>query len=379
MELTGRQLNRTTLRRQLLLQRQPLDVVDAVRRLVGLQAQQAASPYLALWNRVADFDPADLDAAFAEHRIVKASLLRITLHAVAADDRPVWHRAVLGSLRGSRLYDKRFTSTGLTSADADASLEELLGFLTVPRTNAEVDAYFAERFPEVAEQRIWWALRTYAPLIHAPGPHPWTFGPRPSYLAAPIQPVEPVEPVDEAEAMILLARRYLAAYGPATAADLASFTTLARAPATAALTALGDELVRHTGPDGKPVFDLADGELSDEDIPAPARLLGMWDNVLLAHIDRSRLIPTDYRSTVIRRNGDVLPTLLVDGQVAGVWRPVEAGVEATAFRRLPSTVWEALAAEAADLKTMLQPREPSVFSRYGHWWSSITGDEVKVL
>ena len=378
MELTGLQLNRTTLQRQLLLRREPVDMVDAVRRLVGLQAQLAASPYVALWNRVAGFEPADLDAAFAEHRIVKASLLRITLHAVAADDRPVWHRAVLGSLRGSRLHDRRFTSTGLTSADADRSLEELLGFLTVPRTNSEVDAYFAERFPQAAEQRIWWALRTYAPLIHAPGPHPWTFGPRPSYLAAPGRTDE-AEPVDADDAMISLARRYLAAYGPATAADLASFSTLARAPATAAVAALGDELVRHTDPDGKPVLDLADGELCAEDTPAPPRLLGMWDNVLLAHIDRRRLIPPEYRGTVIRRNGDVLPVLLVDGYVAGVWRPVAAGIEATAFRHLPRAVWEGLAVEAADLKAMLERREPQVFSRYGHWWRSITGDEVKVL
>lgn len=378
MELTGRRLNRTTLRRQLLLQREPLGVVDAVRRLVGLQAQQAASPYVALWNRVAGFQPAELDAAFAEHRIVKASLLRITLHAVAADDRPVWHRAVVGSLRGSRLHDRRFTSTGLTSADADGSLDDLLGFLSEPRTNADVDAYFAARFPQAAEQRIWWALRTYAPLIHAPGPHVWTFGPRPSYLAASIRP-EGAAPVDEADAMVSLARRYLAAYGPATAADLAAFSTLTRAPATAALAALGDELVRHTGPDGKPVLDLADGELCEEDTPAPPRLLGMWDNVLLAHTDRSRLIPPDYRGTVIRRNGDVLPTLLVDGYVAGVWRPVEAGIEATAFRRLPRAVWEGLAAEADDLKAMLEPREPTVFSRYGHWWRSIDGNEVKVL
>ena len=88
MELTGRQLNRTTLQRQLLLRREPVGVVEVVRRLVGLQAQSAPAPYLALWNRIADFDPADLDAAFAEHRVVKASLLRVTLHAVAADGPP---------------------------------------------------------------------------------------------------------------------------------------------------------------------------------------------------------------------------------------------------------------------------------------------------
>ena len=94
--LTPRQLNRATLARQLLLEREPLGVVDAVRRIVAVQAQEAASPYIALWNRVAGFDPADLDAAFAEHSVVKATLMRITLHAVAADDYPDLHAGDAG-------------------------------------------------------------------------------------------------------------------------------------------------------------------------------------------------------------------------------------------------------------------------------------------
>jgi hypothetical protein len=181
--------------------------------------------------------------------------------------------------------------------------------------------------------------------------------------------------------MLVLARRYLAAYGPATAVDLAGFATLERAPATAAVATLREcgELVEHTGPDGKPLVDLADGTTADEDTEAPPRLLGMWDNVLLAHADRSRLIPPDVRSTVIRRNGDVLPMLLVDGYVAGVWRPVEQGIEATAFRRLPRSAWDGLAAEAALLRTLITDREPRVFSRYGHWWKTIEGAQVKVL
>lgn len=375
MRLTARQLNRTTLQRQLLVQRAPIGVVDAVRHLVGLQAQQAAAPYLALWNRIADFDPADLDAAFAEHRIVKASLLRITLHAVAAEDRAVFHRAVVHALRGSRLDDRRFTSTGQTAADADGVVEDLLDYLSEPRTTSEVEAFLAERFPGVTESRIWWALRTYAPLIHAPGGHPWTYGLRPTYLAAPPSTYDG----DVADATVVVARRYLAAYGPATAADIAQFATMTRAPATEALTTLREELVTHTGPDGKPVLDLLDGRLADEDLPVPARLLGMWDNVMLAYADRSRLIPAEVKSTVIRRNGDVLPMLLVDGYVAGVWRPVEQGIEITAFRRLSSSAWAELAVEAAALRQLVADREPAVFSRYGHWWAKIEGAHTKVL
>jgi hypothetical protein len=179
--------------------------------------------------------------------------------------------------------------------------------------------------------------------------------------------------------MAALARRYLAAYGPANPADLAQFATLYRPPAKQAFADLADELVTYPGPDGKPLADLATAELADTDLPVPPRLLGMWDNALLAHTDRSRLIPPDYRATVIRRNGDVLPTLLVDGYVAGVWRPVEGGIEATAFRRLPRAVWDGLAAEAHALRAMLADREPLVFGRYGHWWTTIEGEQVKVL
>lgn len=113
MTITARELNRSTLARQLLLQRETLAVGDAVRRVVALQAQQAASPYLALWNRLTGFDAADLDTAFAGHEVVKSTLMRITLHAVHIDDFRAFHEAVQPSLRAARLGD-RFTVSGLT-------------------------------------------------------------------------------------------------------------------------------------------------------------------------------------------------------------------------------------------------------------------------
>jgi hypothetical protein len=136
MGLTLRQLNRATLARQLLLRREPLTVVDAVRRVMALQAQQAASPYVALWNRVASFNPADLDAAFVDRTVVKASLMRITLHAVAAEDYPTFHDAMLSSLRAARLYDNRFKAMGLTIAEADALVPGLVELASEPRTKA---------------------------------------------------------------------------------------------------------------------------------------------------------------------------------------------------------------------------------------------------
>ena len=136
MTLAARQLNRATLARQLLLRRERIGVVDAVHRIVALQAQEPASPYIALWNRLDPFDPADLDAAFADQDVVKAQLMRITLHAVAADDYPAFHEAMQPSLRAARLLDRRFTSEGVSIEDTDALVPDLLAFTSAPRTNA---------------------------------------------------------------------------------------------------------------------------------------------------------------------------------------------------------------------------------------------------
>ena len=378
MPLTARQLNRATLGRQLLLRREPLDVVDGVRRVVALQAQDAASPYLALWNRLADFDPVDLDRAFADHAIVKGQLLRITLHAVDAVDYPAFHRAMQMTLRAARLTDGRFTRTGLTSADADALMPEVLAFAARPRTNREAEAWLDERLGVTEKPGVWWAFRQFGPLWHHPTGGPWSFGPRPSYVAARIDAA--ARATDPATSMQWLVRRYLEGFGPATIQDIAQFSTIYRPPVKEAVAGLGDELVRLEGPNGEVLLDVPDAPLPAEDTPAPPRLMAMWDSTLMAYRDRSRVIPPDYRTVVMRNNGDVLPTLLVDGHVAGVWRPVESGIEATAFHPLTDDAWDGLAAEAAALVGFLADREPMVYRRYGHWWTKgLPSAEVRLL
>ena len=381
MAITPRQLNRATLARQSLLQRQSTTVADAVRGAVALQAQEPASPYLALWNRVAGFEPADLDKAFDEQAVVKATLMRITLHAVHADDYATFHQAMERNLRAARLGDRRFTGTGLTIADVDALLPDLLDHLAEPRAKAEIEAFLEAHVGATPEPGVWWALRTYAPLHHAPTGAPWTFGLQPSFVAAP-----PAARDDAEVALQGLVRRYLEGFGPATIADIGQFSLQQRGGLRAAVEALGDDLVRLDGPDGTVLYDVPDGEVPDEDTPAPPRLLGMWDSVLLAYHDRSRVLPEDYRKVVIRTNGDVLPTVLVDGHVAGVWRPVDGGangssggIEVHAFHRLHDDAWTALADEAADLVELLADRDPAVYTRYRRWWTKLPDAEVRVV
>ena len=370
MTLTERQLNRTTLERQLLLDRKPLEVVEAVRRVTALQAQEPASPYIALWNRVKGFDPADLDEAFVDRSVLKASLMRITLHAVAADDYTPFQLGMIRTLRAARLNDRRFQSTGLSIEEADDLVPHLLDFIAQPRSRRDIDEMLERQLGDVPDKHVFWALRTFAPLLHAPTGGPWSFTTNaPSYQAAPFDS----DWDDQLAGLRRLIWRYLEGFGPASAADVAQFAMQRQAEIRPALAGMEDQLVVRDGLNGR-LLDVPEGFIADGDTPAPSRLLPMWDSVLLAYRDRNRIIPEEYRKAIIRRNGDVLPTVLVDGYVAGVWRPVEGGIEVTAFHALPADAWSGLTEEATSLIELLADREPLVYSRYGNWWKEMPGE-----
>ena len=374
--LTARRLNRATLARQLLLERAPLDVVEGVRRVVALQAQEAASPYLALWARLSPLDPADVDRAFADGSVVKTSLMRLTLHAIAAEDDGPFRAAMQALFRAAGLVPgPGSVIAGMPAEAADDLLREVAVFLGEPRTNADVEAWLGERLGADAASVAWRALRIATPLRHAPTGPPWSFGPRPAYRAAPMPDLQE----DAANATATLLRRYLEGFGPASIADIGQFTKLPRGSLKEAAAVLGDALVHLEGPDGRALLDVPGAPLPDEGVPAPPRLLPMWDSVLFAYDDRSRVIPPDHRRHVIRTNGDTLPTLLVDGRVAGVWRATDDGIEATAFEPLSGDAWAGLEAEARSLLAFLADRDARVYSRYGRWWDQLRGTEVRVL
>ncbi|WP_261958402.1 winged helix DNA-binding domain-containing protein [Streptomyces nigrescens] len=376
MTVTARELNRATLSRQLLLERAQLGVTDVMRRVVALQAQHAASPYLALWNRIEGFKAEDLDDAFAGGAAVKATLLRMTLHAVHAEDYQVFREAMQPTLYAARL-GYHFAATGLTPADGDALAPEAVRFAEQARTAGEMETWVGQQVGAERKAGAWWGLRAYAPLLHVPTGGPWSFGARPSYVAARTGPV-PAGRETRTEALTTLVLRYLAGFGPASVADVAQFATVQRTPIRQVLTALtaldarDGAVEKLQGPDGATLFDLPGAPRPPADVPAPPRLMAMWDSVLLAYADRGRVIPPAYRRLVIRTNGDVLPTLLVDGYVAGVWRPVEGGVEATAFHALPPAVWDGLAAEARAVTALLADRDAEAYRRFHHWWGKLT-------
>ncbi|CAN5318713.1 winged helix DNA-binding domain-containing protein [soil metagenome] len=372
LTVSADELNRATLARQLLLERSPLEPVAAVRALVGLQAQEPASPYLALWTRLAGFDPAALDAAWIDRRLVKGTLMRQTLHAVAAVDYPMFWAAHVDSFgrAGARLA--RFEALGIGAERVTELTSLALSHADVPRANPELTAYLTELGGPLGDRDWWWAIRGMAPFVHVPAAVPWGFTRRPSYVAArswlPWTEAGAQAGLDE------LVRRYLAAFGPAGVADIAQFTRLEITRVRAAVDRLGTSLRRLRGPDGADLVDLRDAAIPGADTPAPVRFLPMWDSVLLAYRDRSRVIPAEVRKMVIRTNGDVLPTFLVDGRVAGLWRAElvrgRTRIRYRPFGRLPRAVRAELDAEAAALAVFVEPLEPEVYRRYARWWVS---------
>ncbi|MFB6526308.1 winged helix DNA-binding domain-containing protein [Streptomyces sp. NPDC056399] len=380
MVITARALNRSTLARQLLLDREPIGVGDAVRRVVALQAQQPGSPYVALWNRVAGFDPARLDEAVADFVLVRSTLMRLTLHLVHAEDYRPFREAMEPTLRGSRLHDPRYKAAGFTADDADALLPALLDYAGEARSGAQMRERLEAARGGPVEAVVWRMMRQYAPLWHAPTGPPWSFGAAQSFVTA-TAPLPVLGDPDAATAgLAVLVRRYLEGFGPASVADMAQFTLAPRGKVREAVRLVEGELERAEGPGGVLLYDVPGAPRPGEDVPAPPRLLAMWDSILLAYADRSRVIPAEYRKHVIRVNGDTLPALLVDGYVAGVWRPVEGGIEASAFRPLPARVWAELAEEAEALDGFLGARDRRVYGRYDHWWvKGLPSVETRVL
>ncbi|MEV6288040.1 winged helix DNA-binding domain-containing protein [Kribbella sp. NPDC051770] len=355
--------------RQLLVEREELSVAEAVKRMVAVQAQHPASPYVALFNRVVGFDPGELDAAFTAGVVVKATLMRMTLHAVHADEHAAF-RAAIVPMMNSAQFQAAFAAGGVSEEEAHALGVELAAFAKEPRLGAEFEEWLNQRLGTGGTE-MWWAMRAVAPLLHAPTGGPWSFGQRPAFIAASSSPAAP------ARGLELVTRRYLEGFGPASIADIAQFVKVTRGRVKTAVAAL--DLEELEGPDGKILYDVPGGARPDDDLEVPPRLMAMWDSVLLAYDDRGRVVPPEYKRVITRNNGDVLPTLLADGYVAGVWRPVEDGIEATAFRKLPAAAWKGLRAEARDLFKILRERDPRVYRRYDYWWKHLPAAEVKVL
>jgi hypothetical protein len=339
--LTQLELNRTTLLRQLLLRRERLSPVRAIERLAGLQAQLASSPYLALWARVEGFERAALERALKRRTVVKALLMRATLHLVSARDLPYIDGAVreartLTRARGSeRPPDELVERVVALTHERPRTRRELMEALGIdPRTQDPLEI-----------RRYFWVV-ALARLEQSPECAFYGFRGSPVY-----EPFDHDHP-PAAEATEYTIARYLAAFGPATRADVSQWSGMPIRDLAPGFERLRLRTFRDEH--GRELLDLPRAPLTTADTPAPPRLLPRWDELLLAHKDRTRVLPEEHRKTVIHKNGDVQQTFLVDGIVAGLWRLEGERIELEPFAPLPRTARRELEDEAARLAAWLR-------------------------
>jgi len=358
--LTTRALNRATLARQgLLAPIRHTDPADAVRRLASLQAQHPEWPPIALAARAADARSADLAGALERRRVVRSSLMRTTIHVVAADD--LWPMfAVCQPLRQGqwRLLMKadpvdsslgrRMLAAHAVALDALAErprssleLDRLMSAEVGPEATSRTRVAWRQPEARVVLRAAWRHLTAFVPLVHVP--HGEERYGRSLYATAESWLGMERPEIDPAAARVHLTRRYFAAFGPSSVEDLVAYVGRGQGgigPWKAAVGELAGELVELRDEDGRMLLDLADAPRPDEDSVAPPRLLARWDSLLLSHATkhRGRVIAADHRQAVFTKNGDVRPSFLVDGFVAGTWdldrRDGRASISLRPFKRL---------------------------------------------
>jgi hypothetical protein len=343
--LSPRQLNRATLARQMLLEREAVPVVEAVERLAGMQAQEARPPFVGLWSRLEGFRREDLVDALRGYEVVRGPLMRSTLHLLSAADfaslRPALAPALNGAVRALGSAAK-----GLDSVDFLAAAVELLE--EEPRAYNDLRSLLSERFPGVNHRALGYATRTRLPLVMVPSEDPWAFPRVARFALAECALGNPIAAEGPAEPLI---RSYLAAFGPASVADFVEWSGLKRMKP--AFERLRPELAVFADGKGRELFDLPDAPRPDPEAPAPARLLPEFDNLVLAHADRSRLLADRHRPGLVTKNLRVKATFLWDGSVAGTWTVERKRARATLriqpFESLPPKAADELGAEGERL------------------------------
>ena len=332
--LSLRELNRALLARQLLLERARLPVTRAIERVAGLQAQEPAPPFIGLWTRLEGFERAKLADELHRRRVVKGTLMRGTLHLVTVRDFALLAPATTPMVQA--LW-RRYLRDREPIPGVEELAERALEFATEPRTNAEMRDFLGGDDP-------WWRIRRHGLFVHAPGDEPWAFARRPRFVAARAWLGRPL--VDPETSRRHLVRRYLAAFGPAAVNDVAEWSGLTVGDLRQVLERV--RLRRFRDERGRVLLDLPRAPLPDAATPAPPRLVPAFDNLILSHADRTRVIANEYRRTVIS-GGIVDPVFLVDGFVAGRWRLVRGALELDRFERLPRGVERELRREGQRL------------------------------
>ncbi|MGW1721937.1 winged helix DNA-binding domain-containing protein [Streptomyces sp. NPDC002306] len=344
--LGTRALNRATLARQLLLSRSPLSVGAAVEHLLGLQAQNVKPPYHALAARLDGFAPAALSAPMADREIVRIVTMRSTIHTHTADD-CLTLRPFVQPARDRELTNFR---TGLTGVDLDR-LAVLARELVEesPRTMKQLREALLVTWPDADPQALAIAARCRLPLVQVTPRGLWGRGGQVELTTAERWLGRPAEPAPEAEAVVL---RYLAAFGPASVKDMQTWAGLTRLGA--AFERLRSRLLTFRDDRGVELFDLPDAPRPDPGTPAPPRFLPEFDNLLLSHADRTRVVPQELRGRSWQGN-QAHRTLLVDGFLAGLWKLTDDALVVELFGPLGRARRDEVTAEGERMLGVMYP------------------------
>lgn len=351
--LSVRALNRAMLARQLLLAREKASVADVVERLVGMQAQVPNAPYVGLWSRIEGFGPDELVALYEQRQVVRTTAMRATLHLLTRRDalrirpviQPVLDRVELGR------KDVAEALAGVDHEPVRAAARELMA--EAPRSEADLRALLPERFPGVDPFALARIVRFAEPIVQVPPRGLWGRGGAVRW--ATVEHWLGDRPRDDGDPGELVLR-YLAAFGPATVADVAAWSRLTNVRDV--VEALRPRLRVLHDDRGRELLDVPDAPLPGEDTPAPPRFLGEFDNVLLAWADRARVIEPGLRDTVVRALGR--PMLLVDGFVRAMWAIEATRAAATLtieqLESIPRGHRRAVREEGARLVAFLAPQ-----------------------
>jgi Winged helix DNA-binding domain len=334
--LTQRELNRALLARQLLLERARIPVPRALERTGGIQAQYAPSMYVGLWSRLEAFERDDLTRALEQRAVVQGTLMRVTIHLVAAGDYWPFAVAIREARRELWLRGGRKRPSAGELAEAAARLRSRL--VQGPVARAELEEI-------VGKERVN-GVGLWLDLVRVPPSGTWErrradlYAAAEEWLGAPeLTPEESVEH---------LVRRYLHGFGPAAPAEIADWAGLPPKRIAPALERL--RLRRFRSETGKALVDVARAPLPHPDTPAPPRFLPVWDSTLLAHARRTGILPEKYRPRVFNvRTPQSVNTFLVDGAVAGSWRYDKGRILVEPFRGLTRATRRVLDDEAERL------------------------------
>jgi Winged helix DNA-binding domain len=310
--LGPRALNRATLARQALLERVTMPALDAIEHLGGMQAQAPHSPYVGLWTRVRGFRAQELSELVETRRAVRGPLMRATLHLASARD---WlaFRSVVQPVLERGFAAAPFDISGVNVPallDAGRALVEHR-----PLTRPELGTLLAERWPDHDPASLAQAVTYLTPVVQVTPRGVWGKNGQARWTTAEAWLGRKVD-AEPAPRQIVL--RYLAAFGPATVKDIQTWSGLTRLGEV--VDALRPRLLTFRDQRGVELFDLPDAPRPDPDTPAPPRFLPEYDNLLLSHADRSRVITGDERVPLQPGLGARYGTLLLDGFFRGTWR-----------------------------------------------------------